>query len=485
MTTEDVFLLAILFVAVAWVVRRRRGFTHLRGVRLASMRRALALAWHARLRSPRSVRFGLRLPIESMRGSYLILGASQSGKTVLLNLFRQSLLPLFADPAESLLLIDFDPKRDNRFWARSLPPDVPYFDLSPSVYGQGFDLFGDCEHDGDLVTVADALLPEVKNDHQPHFRNTAVLLLVSVLRAARWHGHRLTLRQVVLIGGDLKDLRRYLKSCPATAPVVTAHLNDGDEAMSVFATLSSGVNRYRTVAAAWSHADRSVTVSEFLSLPKAVLNLPYEDDAMPVLAPILRLILMRLEQKVLKQNRRGRRVVFLLDEYRILRDIRLYLLACKGAEAGVSLFYACQSYVGACEAHGEPIVKELFGLAKNRIFLRLDGYDDALYASKSLGRAEGYMTLFNKGGWGESSHAQDNVEPGTVMNLPLPTSRDLVIRGFGTTPYTRPFRFRFPFRKHLAFLDDAKSVPPLPSRPAAQFDLLPLAADERRELGLK
>jgi hypothetical protein len=473
------------WAALEWAFRPRRRYHFLDGVQAVSMWRARFRAWKARLHSAKSIQFGLWLPVESLVGSFLILATSRAGKTVLLNLFRKSLLPLFADPDESVLVIDFDPKRDNQFWAAFLPPAVPFLDLSPSVEGCGIDLFGDAEHDGDLVTVADAMLPEVKNDHQPHFRNTAVNLLTGVLRAARWHAHRLTLRDVILVGSDLKDLRRYLRACPLTASLVTAHLTDGDEAMSVFSTLASGLNRYRTVAAAWSRAARQVTVAEFLSFPKAVLNLPYEDDAVPVLTPILRLILLRLEQKVLKQNKKGRRVIFLLDEFRILHDVRVYLLACKGAECGVSLFYAAQSKVGAATAHGEDTVKELFGLAKNRLVLRLDGYDDALFASHMLGKSHGYLTLLGKGGPTESAQGRDVADPSVVQNLPLPSPRDPVIRGFGNTPDTGPFHFEYRFGPDLAFLNAAKSVPRLPARPAAHFDLQPLSPAERRRLGLR
>jgi hypothetical protein len=142
------------WVALEWAVRPRRRYHFLDGVRAVSMRRARFRAWKARQRSPKSVQFGLWLPVECLVGSFLILAASRAGKTVLLNLFRKSLLPLFADPAESVLVIDFDPKRDNQFWAEFLPPAVPFVELSPSVEGCGFDLFGDAEHDGDLVTVA-------------------------------------------------------------------------------------------------------------------------------------------------------------------------------------------------------------------------------------------------------------------------------------------------------------------------------------------
>lgn len=483
---SKLFLVGLLVLgAIVTVLVNRRQFHLLHGVRLMPM-------WQARWRMQsicrrvgKCIQFGLSLPIASLAGSFLILATSRSGKTVLLNLFRRSLLALFSDPDESVLVIDFDPKRDNGFWAEFLPPDVPFFDLSPSVEGCGIDLFGDAEHDGDLVTVADALLPAVKNDNQPHFRDTAVLLLTGLLRAARWHGHRLTLRHVVLVGTDLKDLRRYLRSCPLTAPLVLAHLTDGDEAMSVFSTLASGLSRYRTVAAAWAHADRQVTITEFLNFPKAVLNLPYEDDAVPVLIPILRLVLMRLEQKILKQNKKGRRIILIMDEFRILRDVRFYLLACKGAEAGVSLVYACQSYVGACEAHSEPIVKELFGLAKNRLVFRLDGPDDAAYASSTFGKGYGYLTLQSASGRTESAHTQDAVDATAIQHLPLPSRGYPVIRGFGSTPYTGPFDFRFDFREHLSFLNAAASVPRLPARPAAHMDLLPLTAAERREIGLR
>lgn len=472
-------------VLVAWWSGRRR-FHRLDGPRVIPMWRAQLRALLAGLGAAKWVFFGLWLPADlALAGSFLILATSRAGKTVLMALFRQSLLPRFSEPDEEVLVIDFDPKRENQFWNRFLPPDVPVFDLSPSVQGVGFDLFGDAEHDGDLVTVADALLPEVKNDHQPHFRNTAVLLLTGVLRAARWHRHRLTLRGVVLLGTDLKDLRRYLKSCPLTAPLVVAHLTDGDEAMSVFSTLASGLNRYRTVAAAWSRADRQVTVSEFLACPKAVLNLPYEDDAVPVLTPILRLLLVRLEQKVLKQNKKGRRVIFLLDEFRILQDVRVYLLACKGAECGVTLFYACQSFVGASSAHGEATAKELFGLAKNKLVLRLDAPDDARYASGLFGKVLGYLSLFGAGGRSESAHTRDAVTPEEIQSAPLPSPRDPVVRGFGTTPQTGPFRFRLPLRPHLAFLNAAKAVPRLPARPAEHLDLLPFTPAERRDLGLR
>lgn len=169
----------------------------------------------------------------------------------------------------------------------------------------------------------------------------------------------------------------------------------------------------------------------------------------------------------------------------MLRKVRFNLLAAKGAECGVTLVTACQSQVGAAEAHGEPVVKELFGLAKNRIVLRLDGHDDAKFGSDMFGQSHGYVTLHSKDSWSESAQTWANADPGEIQNLPLPTLGDLAVRGYITTPYTGPSRLDYPFAHDLPFLNAVRTVRRLPLRPPAHFDLLPLTAAERRELGLK
>jgi hypothetical protein len=78
-------------------------------------------------------------------------------------------------------------------------------------------------------------------------------------------------------------------------------------------------------------------VHSFLKHRFAVASLPYDDKSQAVLGPVVRYLLVLLQQRLLASSVRKRHCVFVLDEASLLPRVDLDLALVKGREAGADL----------------------------------------------------------------------------------------------------------------------------------------------------
>ena len=304
---------------------------------------------------------------------------------------------------------------------------------------------------------------------------------------------------LVLSGNDPERLRVVLGSHPLCRGLL-ALINDTEAGLSVLATLMNEVSKFDHVAALLRTNTRGRAVSNrsLLKSRFSVLSLPYDDKSVEVLAAFTRLILSRLQQTLLSDNRPDRYLVALLDELALIpKGVDLMLGAVKGREAGWAPVFAYQSPTMARVAFGRDRFDATVSTAKTFVVLNLPDPEDATWAARRLGSRQGWMRIdsasqstgqgggSSTSGWSENFTTLENFTPSEIMALPVPTPANPAITGvMATLPY-KPFLFKV----HIPTLLDRlvpkvpPATPPAPRDPK-DFLLTGWQADDLKRLRL-
>lgn len=343
------------------------------------------------------------LDTEAATSHFLFIGATGSGKTVLIRLLMQSVL--FNNRENPVLdrAVIYDAKSD------ALP--VLHGIVGRDDYGQrlnhkvvtlnpfdrrsySWDISADIKTPGHALQMASILIPPDEKASQPFFANAARHLLYGVLIVFIRSQVRWTLRDVLCALKDSKRLCAVLESDIQTKRLVDLYFSHTETAKNIMSELASRLGAFEIIAALWDKSERegkTISLDNWLNgAEKRILVLGSDPTNRFALDAINQVIFKRISELVLAQpDSKERRTWFFLDEFvRAGKLNGIVDLATEGRSKGACIVLGFQDINGARAVYGKEVAEEIIGQCTNIAVLRLQSPETAEWASKLFGEYE-------------------------------------------------------------------------------------------------
>ena len=383
---------------------------------------------------------GLLLPSTEAMTHFRLTGGSGSGKTNLLRLYMQSILPQISSGSHNRALIH-DPKTE--FLPIIAGMGVPQSNviiLNPfDDRAYAWDLAKDLTRDRDANELASILLPEKPGGqgNNEFFDKAARRILSGITRFfMRSAPGAWTLRDLVLAAQHL-ELTTLLLSQDKKLKRNLQVLGAGDTVGNVMSTVAAYIgDGLETVAAHCDYhirAGRKFTLSEWLE-GSSILVLGCDRESEATLQPLNQLLFTRASQMLLSRNTEGTSYL-ILDELPAMGKLsKIDQIAELGRSYGVSLTIAFQSYSKLEHIYGDKVANALIGQFDKSAYLRTKDKPTAQWASEQIGdmkvvwkarsesRSQGQLPLSGSQtqGTGEQRDSNSVARPDDFMNMPKP-----------------------------------------------------------------
>lgn len=366
------------------------GVFHQRGRSLLSYKEALAAAKKLLGKDDDSICWGwLKLPSRIATTHFALIGSTGSGKTILIRMLMQSVLPSIGKGRDVRALV-YDAKQDSMSMLAGIAPGAEIILLNPfDARGVAWDMAKDITAPTTAQQVATILIPEDKSS-QPFFSDAARHLLTGVLISLiQRKGGAWDFRDVLLALGNKERLEEVLRACPATIDIAAQYLYEGNTARNVMSTVATKMQRYHFVAAAWHRAKRKISLREWLE-SESILVLGNDEATRTALDAINQVIFKRLSELILAQSEsEARRTWIFLDELRQAGKLNgLSSLLTKGRSKGTCVVLGYQDIEGLRDVYGRQLANEIAGQCANKAVLRCDSPETAQWASTLFGWSE-------------------------------------------------------------------------------------------------
>ena len=339
----------------------------------------------------RTIFFGmLELPERLSTSHFLVTGTTGAGKTTVLRLLMQSVLPWVGKGNTRALV--YDAKQDILSLLYGMGITSKVVTLNPfDERCAGWAMAKDVTSPAVAEQIATILVPSERNSSNPFFSQAARSLLSGVIVAfIRSCPGKWSFADVLNAFRSVETLKTILLGCSDTAYLVERYFSNERTANDVMATLDTKLRPYQTVAAAWSRAQQSISLSEWLS-DEYILVLGNDEEARSPIDAINQVIFKRLSELVIAQpESTTRRTWFFIDELKEAGRLEgLTSLLTKGRSKGACVVLGFQDIEGLSVTYGDSrAAKEIVGLCANKAILRTDSTETAKWAASLFGSRE-------------------------------------------------------------------------------------------------
>ena len=329
------------------------------------------------------------VPLRLCTANFLMIGMAGTGKTTLIRLFLQSLLPRFGlstDPARPVQrAILFDAKRD---WLPLLDGVFRSNGLSvverPQVVVTnpfdarclGWNIARDIASSGEVRDLVATLLPCDERAPSPFWSAAAqdvaraVILSLVLRKAPDW-----SLRDVIVICRSAKLIRQATWDCPEAWSIVASYLDNPDLFTNVLATLTAKLVRYEGIAAIWHNlpVNRRFSVTDWFH-GGGVLLLGSDPDFYDSLTPLNAVILkLAVDRLLAGPETQLPTTWFVLDEFSLLGHCpALKPLLSQGGSKGASVVVSVQDISSLDWVCGKQAAREIMNQCAHRVFMNVD-----------------------------------------------------------------------------------------------------------------
>ena len=342
---------------------------------------------------------GTLLPFQQARKHFLAIGSTGSGKTCLLRLLMQTVLPNINGNGSKRALI-YDSKVDllSLIAGMGCEPEGIHI-LNPlDARGVAWDLAADFNLNVFAHELAESIIPYdiTKGGENAHFFLTPQQFITGIVESfndrapGKW-----TFRDVLNATRTDSRLKTVFAASPSTEDLLQ-HFRQESTYQSVKATLDTYLRPYRPIAAAWhraAQAGRVISIRDWLH-DGGILVLGNHPKAK---APIRRLnrLLFDEASKALRaepgQASNDEQTWIFLDELQEFGKVdQLPELATTGRSKGVALVLGFPSIPGIDAVFGKEHARQIIGCAQNLAILHINSSqpDTQKWASEVLGKWE-------------------------------------------------------------------------------------------------
>lgn len=326
------------------------------------------------------------------KGHFAAVGATGGGKTVLIRLMMQSVLPSVGRRGDFRAVV-YDAKQDcfpiltgmgvtedrlrvlNPFDARSFAWDIAADVTTPALANE----------------VATVLIPDEKGDHNPFYTKAARELVAGVMTGLMMSSPGTwTLRDVVCILPHRERMKALFAANAQTKDLISDYL-EGDPRTydNVKVTVRANVATLRPIAALWDACPRKLSLRRWVK-EGTILVLGNDESLRASIDAVNRVLFHLITKLLLNQEEceHPRTWVF-LDEVKEAGHLQgLPGLITKGRSKGVRVVLGFQDIEGMRAVWGREQANELASLPANKAFVHLDSPHTAQWASQVVGEVE-------------------------------------------------------------------------------------------------
>lgn len=228
------------------------------------------------------------------------------------------------------------------------------------------------------------------SDNNPYFSNSGKLLLSGIIVALQHaYGRRWTLRHLILVTDNLRDLRDFLRRHHPRSAAYEEFLHKKENGPNeILTTLQSKLQPLAAVAARWEQANEKVSLAEWLQREEVLVlgsDTTYAEAIKLVNSLILQFLVAQLNALPSSQTRR---IWLYIDEATAAgRFIRLEALVALGRGAGVCVVIAFQNIAAFMQTYSEKLAESILGLCRHWAIFGVDSWS-ADWLSKQIGSYE-------------------------------------------------------------------------------------------------
>jgi type IV secretory pathway TraG/TraD family ATPase VirD4 len=332
---------------------------------------------------------------------FTYIGATGSGKTVLIRLLIQSVLGLGKKHNIPTRLLVYDSKREMMPVLYGMFERLKRDDAEQKIKlinpfdkrGVAWDIAEDITSPANAQELASILIPENPNAKEPFFPNAAKLIVESVILSFIEHsGDQWTFRDLCNAVETKDKIEKVLSRSLRTSWVIESLFGEEKTTANILATLATSMRPYRIIAALWDKAKGKISLHRWLREQDGVLVLGNSPTSRTAIDAINQVIFKRLSQIILEEQQDldlendPRRVWVVLDEF--VRAGRLngaVELATEGRSKGVAMVLGFQDINGLYAVYGKEVAEEIIGQCANVALLRAQNPNTAEWESRFIG----------------------------------------------------------------------------------------------------
>jgi hypothetical protein len=361
----------------------------------------------------------VQVPEREATTHFMAAGAPGSGKTTILRLFMQSVLPRIVPGAGQRALI-YDAKGDFMSLLPAIAPAAKIQTTNPfDARGVAWDLCRDVREPRVAVEIAFTLIPR-EHESQPFFSDAARHLMYGVMISYLRSGVEWKFSDLLRGLMRPKELKAILKRHPQTESLIPRYFYDRRLLSNIMSTIATKLLAFEPIAAAWDQAAERVSLEDW-ARGELVLVLGNSETSRTAIDAINRCMFKRASDIILQQNETLLpRTWFVLDELSEAGRLDgLVSLLKKGRSKGASVTLSFQSISGLRDSrmYGSYFTDEILGQIGNRFFGHLECPETAEWASKLFGdqEIEQYTTSQTKSKSGNSTTKNQQIVTRRVL----------------------------------------------------------------------
>jgi hypothetical protein len=333
------------------------------------------------------------VPFGDATSHFLVMGATNTGKTLIQRMLMQSALKSICQGQDQRAIV-FNAKQDMLSILAGMNLDCPIITLDPfDARGFAWDMAADITTRTDAEALAANLVPIDEHATQKFFDEAVRSLYEEIIATfietapGNW-----MFRDVIFTMRKRERLTRVLEQTTDGRELLELCFANEETAQNVMATVNVRTKPYRSIAACWQWAaDEGRTISLTAWLRRScVLVLGNSHKARPAIQAINQVLFTRLTQLILDQDESStRRNWIFLDEVRQAgRLASLSDLMVEGRSKGACVVLGFQDIEGMKHVHTTHLANELIGQAHNVCFTKLVNPETAAHGSQRFGEYE-------------------------------------------------------------------------------------------------
>lgn len=337
-------------------------------------------------------RFGpVLIDAQEIVNHLMIFGATGSGKTTLIRLLLQDILPRMLQQSDWRMLIT-NPKKDALSVLHGIQPSgVRIITTDPfDARGVAWDMCRDITEPRTALQFAYTLLPR-RHESQPFFTDAARHVVYGVLLSFLARKIKWTFADMLRALESAKVIQKVLRASKYSRHIVAAYFYDKRLASNIVSTIAANLLPFTPVAACWERAEESISLQDWLR-SNDVLVFGSSDESRDAIEVINRCMFRRISDFLLAMPESAtRRSFVILDEVSECGKLDgLSSLLKRGRSKGVSVLIAAQSIEGLRDSkrYGRHETAEIVGQIMHKAFGRLECPETAKWASEVFGQQE-------------------------------------------------------------------------------------------------